>query len=128
MSADRDPRIVSDPRKPATARAGRIAAGRMAADRIAAGLAAARSGLPATIAALAVVVLAAVAVTAVLDGAEAAVTLGLAGWLPVAIAAIAVGGGGSGLKRRMIRGYGFTAVLPLLPLAVGVALASRGSL
>ena len=70
MSADRDPRIVSDPRKPATATASHIAAGRIAADRIAAGLAAARSGLPATIAALAVVVLAAVAVTAVLDGAE----------------------------------------------------------
>ena len=82
----------------------------------------------ATIAGLAVAILAAVAMVAVLSGAEAAVTLGLAGWLPVAVLAIFAGGGGPGLRRRMLRGRGFAAVLPLLPLAVGVALASGHSL
>ena len=82
----------------------------------------------ATIAGLAVAVLAAVATVAVVSGAEAAVTLGLVGWLPVAVLAIMTGGGGPGLKRRMLRGSGFTAVLPLLPLAVGVALASGRTL
>lgn len=84
--------------------------------------------IAATLAGLAVAVLAAVATAAVISGADAAVTLGLAGWLPVAVLAIMTGGGGPGLKRRMLQGRGFTAVLPLLPLAVGVALASGRTL